>query len=101
MTRSVRGRIRLMQTNWPSEHADALREYVAKGMSYAEIADAINAKFKTSYSRNAAIGRAKRMGLAGPDQDLPKHCHPRRKTRHHGLANPANAMHPSSGGRCR
>ena len=64
-----------MQTNWPSKHSDALREYVAKGMSYAEIADAINAKFKTSYSRNAAIGRAKRMGLAGPDrsQDLPKH----------------------------
>src|ERR1700681_1368139 len=64
-----------MQTNWPSKTSDALREYVDKGMSYAEIADAINAKFKTSYSRNAAIGRAKRMRLAGPDrsQDLPKH----------------------------
>jgi GcrA cell cycle regulator len=42
-------------------------------MSYSRIADAVNAKFKTTYSRNAAIGRAKRMGLAGPDrpQDWP------------------------------
>jgi GcrA cell cycle regulator len=37
-------------------------------MSYSRIADAINAKFKTAYSRNATIGRAKRMGLAGPDR---------------------------------
>ena len=35
-------------------------------MSYSEIAEAINAKFKTAYSRNAAIGRAKRMGLSSP-----------------------------------
>lgn len=61
-------------TNWAPEHSDALRKYLAKGMSYSEIADALNAKFSTAYSRNAAIGRAKRMGLAGPDRpaDLPK-----------------------------
>jgi GcrA cell cycle regulator len=65
----------MQSTNWAPEHSDALREYLAKGMSYSEIADAINAKFKTAYSRNAAIGRAKRMGLAGPDRpkDLPEH----------------------------
>ena len=34
---------------------------------FGEIARAINAKFNTAYSRNAAIGRAKRMGLAGLD----------------------------------
>jgi GcrA cell cycle regulator len=64
-----------MQTNWANEHLDALREYLAKGMSYSEIAEAINARFKTAYSRSAAIGRANRMGLAGPDRakDLPKH----------------------------
>ena len=45
---------------------DALREYLAKGMSFAEIADALNAKFGTAYSRNAAIGRARRMGLSVP-----------------------------------
>jgi len=49
-------------------------KYLAKGMSFAEIAEAINAKFKTAYSRNAAIGRARRMGIASPDRakDLPK-----------------------------
>src|SRR5258705_11902599 len=66
-------------TDWASEHSDALREYLAKGMSYSEIARAINARFKTAYSRSAAIGRASRMGLAGLDRaedlpmDLPKH----------------------------
>jgi GcrA cell cycle regulator len=55
-----------MQINWAPEHSDALREYFAKRMSYSEIAEAINAKFGTAYSRNAALGRAKRMGLTGP-----------------------------------
>lgn len=54
--------------NWASEHCDALRQYLARGMSYSEIAEAINAQFGTGYSRNAAIGRARRMGLSGPDQ---------------------------------
>jgi GcrA cell cycle regulator len=50
-------------TNWPPAHSDALRKYFALGMSYAEIARAINAEFNTSYSRCAAIGRARRPGL--------------------------------------
>src|SRR5258708_19729935 len=58
----------MQSTDWAPEHSDALRQYLAKGMSYSEIADAINAKFKTTYSRSAALGRAKRMGLGGPDQ---------------------------------
>src|SRR5260370_38439338 len=64
----------MQSTNWAPEHSEALREYLARGMSYSELADAINAKFKTAYSRNAAIGRAKRMGLGGPDRrkDWPK-----------------------------
>ena len=53
-----------MQINWPPEHSEALRECLAKGMSFAESADAINAKFDTAYSRNAALSRAKRIGLA-------------------------------------
>lgn len=56
-----------MQINWAPEHSEALRDYFAKRMSYSEIADAINAKFGTAYSRNAALGRAKRMGLTGPE----------------------------------
>jgi GcrA cell cycle regulator len=50
------------------EHSDALREFLLRGMSYSEIAAAINAKFGTSYTRNATIGRSKRMGLGDRDR---------------------------------
>jgi GcrA cell cycle regulator len=56
----------MQSTDWTEEHSKALREFLESGMSYSRIAAAINAKFKTSYSRNATIGRAKRMGFAGP-----------------------------------
>jgi GcrA cell cycle regulator len=55
-------------TNWTEAQSAALREFLKSGMSYSRVADAINAKFATAYSRNAAIGRAKRMRLAGPDR---------------------------------
>jgi GcrA cell cycle regulator len=54
--------------DWPPAHSEALREFFAKGMSYSAIADAVNAKFGTSYTRNAALGRAKRMRLEGPTE---------------------------------
>jgi len=53
-------------SNWAPEHSDALRELIAKGMSFSEAARAINSRFNTSYSRSAALGRARRLGL-GPD----------------------------------
>jgi GcrA cell cycle regulator len=59
-------RVTMQPTNWAPEHCAALREYLAKGMSYSKAAGAINAKFGTGYTRSAAIGRGKRMGLAGP-----------------------------------
>ena len=55
-------------TNWAPEHSDALREHLAKGMPFSEIAKAINSRFNTTYSRNAALGRARRMGLAGEER---------------------------------
>jgi GcrA cell cycle regulator len=55
-------------TNWAPEHSAALRDYLLSGMSYAEIARAINAKFNTLYSRSAALGRARRMGLAARER---------------------------------
>jgi len=83
----------MQSTSWANEHSAALREYLAKGMSFSEAVDAINAKFKTSYSRSAAIGRARRLGVAGPRRakDLPKHCpapkapqpQPRKVREHH------------------
>ena len=52
-------------SNWAPEHSDALRECFALRLSCSEAATAINRKFKTSYSRNAVLSRATRMGLAG------------------------------------
>src|SRR5260370_260848 len=64
----------MQSSNWAPEHSQALREYLAKGMSYSEIADAINSRFGTAYTRNATIGRGRRIGLAAPDRpkDEPK-----------------------------
>jgi GcrA cell cycle regulator len=56
-------------SNWAPEHSDALRELIARGMSFSEAARAINSRFSTSYSRSAALGRARRLGL-GPDDRL-------------------------------
>jgi GcrA cell cycle regulator len=59
------------QTNWPPEHSDALRRHLAARLPFSEIVKAINLKFRTAYTRNAAIGRARRMGLAGSDRPQP------------------------------
>jgi GcrA cell cycle regulator len=52
--------------SWAPAHCEALREYVTKGLSFAEAASEINRKFGTDYTRSAAIGRARRMGLVAP-----------------------------------
>lgn len=51
-----------MQSTWEDAHSVALRELVEKGMSFKEIARALNERFGTAYTRNAAIGRARRPG---------------------------------------
>lgn len=71
-----------MQTVWELEHSEALRQHLAGGMSFSRAADAINAKFKTDYTRSAAIGRARRMGFAGPARP------------DHGPKSPASAKAP-------
>ena len=58
-------------SNWAPEHSDALRELIAKGMSFAEAARAINSRFNTSYTRSAALGRARRLGLGAEDRRQP------------------------------
>jgi GcrA cell cycle regulator len=58
----------MQPSNWAPEHSDALREFLTRGMSYSEIADAINEKFGTCYTRNATIGRGRRMGLGVPER---------------------------------
>jgi GcrA cell cycle regulator len=69
----------MQENNWAAEHSEALRQYVARGMSYSAVSAAINAKFQTSYSRNAAIGRARRMGLSNSsEREDPPYIWPRR-----------------------
>ncbi len=48
---------------WAPEHSDALRDCLSRGMSYGQSARAINARFGTEFTRNATVGRAKRLGL--------------------------------------
>ena len=66
----------MQSSNWAPEHCQALREYRARGMSYGQIAQALNAKFGTTYTRNAALGRGVRMGLpsSGPPARRAKPC---------------------------
>ena len=95
-----------MQTNWGNEHFDALREYLAKGMSYSETAKAINASKRPipAAPPSAAPGEG---GLPAPA--VPRICPwicpsigpRRRKYRYRSLPNRANAMYPNSFGRCR
>jgi GcrA cell cycle regulator len=59
------------QTSWLPEHCDALRKHLAERLPFSAIAKAINLEFNTAYTRNAAIGRAKRMGLVGSDRARP------------------------------
>ena len=59
------------QSNWPPEHSDVLRGHLAARLAFSAIAKAINLRFNTAYTRNAVIGRAKRMGLVGSDRPQP------------------------------
>ena len=58
-------------SNWASEHSDALKEFLAKGLSFSEAARAINSIFNTSYSRSAALGRARRLRLEADERQTP------------------------------
>ncbi|HLI99816.1 MAG TPA: GcrA family cell cycle regulator [Bradyrhizobium sp.] len=92
-----------MQSNWEAAHSSALHDYLTDGMSFSEAARALNARFGTAYSRNAAIGRARRMGLSTPARadgaigpSAPKHPDVRRlcKMRPRGLAKPVALSPP-------
>ena len=60
-----------MQSTWEEAHSSALRELYEKGVPFSEVARALNERFGTAYSRNAAIGRARRMGLSVPERAGP------------------------------
>ncbi len=55
-----------MNIGWTEEHDTALRVMLAEGLTHAAIAYGLNVKFGTEYTKNASIGRTKRLGLCGP-----------------------------------
>ncbi len=69
----------MQSSDWPPRHSETLRELHAMGLSYGDITKEINFKFKVAYTRNAVLGRAKRMGLVRPER--PKDRGPKFKTR--------------------
>jgi len=73
-------------SNWAPEHSDALREFVVKGLTFSEVARAINSRFNTSYSRSAALGRARRLGLTADDRRKPSM--PSKPAEPHGIKEP-------------
>ena len=74
---------------WTPEHDDALRACVAGGLTYNRTAAEINHRFQTNYSRNAAIGRAGRLGVTQPyTPKRQKAVRPKPKPRRLTLANP-------------
>jgi GcrA cell cycle regulator len=75
---------------WPPAHCEALREFVTKGLSFAEAVHAINRKFDTDYTRSAAIGRARRMGLLA--RPRPRSPGPRPPTKAKARAKTSGAL---------
>lgn len=69
---------------WPDHHERALRSYVAsRAGSFVQITALMNAQLGTSYTRNAIIGKSKRMKLASnnpPGKHVPSDNKPKRIT---------------------
>jgi GcrA cell cycle regulator len=59
------------QTNtpWTDEHNAVLKTLVESGIAYSAIAVQLNAACGTVYTRNACIGRAKRLDLISPTRE--------------------------------
>ena len=54
---------------WTIEQQEMLVTLIGQGFSYSQSAKQINEKYGTNYSRNAAIGRANRIGLVAPERE--------------------------------
>lgn len=69
------------QTNspWTEEHNTTLKALVESGIAYSAIVEKLNATCGTAYTRNACIGRAKRLGLITPTRE-PAPRKPRNRT---------------------
>lgn len=85
--------------DWTPEQSQALRDQVTRGISFAKAAAEINARFGTSYTRNAAIGRGRRMGLVGAPRPTAANALPdQAKARHRAVPrHPKPTAAPASG----
>ena len=57
---------------WPQDHADYYVELAGQNLSYAQMADEMNKKFGTDYTRNALVGRAARTGVKSSYKQIHK-----------------------------
>lgn len=48
---------------WPEEHTQELIRLCAEKLSYRQISALLNEKFGTSYTKNATLGKAARIGI--------------------------------------
>lgn len=64
-------------TNWTDAAIATLKKLHAKGIPYSAVAAALNAKHGTKFTRNAAIGKANRIGLDRPRPTTPKAAKPK------------------------
>lgn len=82
-------------SEWPDQHVERLKANFAAGMSYAENAADINAKFRTNYSRNACIGKGKRVGLTAAYKPKPKATEPKPAERNGHIVAPRRRRGPA------
>lgn len=59
----------LVEGGWTLEEESVLIDLVGAGFSYSQSAAHINEQFGKTYSRNAAIGKANRIGLQCPKKE--------------------------------
>lgn len=52
-----------MNTGWTDSHDNALRDAINEGCTFLQAAKVLNDLFKTEYSRNATVSRARRIGV--------------------------------------
>lgn len=61
----------MITKKWTAKQEAMMRELWGKGMTARAIADAVNAATRSTFTRNAIIGKAKRLGLSGRPSPLP------------------------------
>lgn len=78
------------EKKWTDEQSQFLRDLIGGGASFAVAAAEINARFNTSFTRNAAIGRAQRIGLCSVRPRIVKKERPVRQRKERlGRSDPA------------